>query len=367
MLYRPQNNTNSIVLCLTMVIATALCSGNEPAHPDHQKPDRSGYLTFYLENDLFSGTDGNYTNGSRLSYITEAKPAINIPFIQKNLKLFSGDDDSLGWMQKIWGFNGTSNIEYSYGFALTQLMFTPETYETMRAPGGERPYAAWLGVSFSLHARDHNTLNSVELSYGTVGPRAYAQESQDFIHEIIDEDKFRGWDSQIPNEFTFNIIFNQKRRWDLLENNELPLGLKIDGFHETGYAIGNYLTDIHFGAMIRIGWNLPTEYSDPRLSETSHTQKLYNDSFYNQDKWSVYGILGGRGASVFRDITLDGPMFTDFDTGVKKEPFVGEVYAGFGVRRNDWGFDYVHTLRSREFKSQADSQWFGSVAIRKRF
>ena len=58
-------------------------------------------------------------------------------------------------------------------------------------------------------------------------------------------------------------------------------------------------------------------------------------------------------------------MFRDFETGVKKERFVGEVYAGFGVRYNDWECGYVHTLRSKEFKSQNDSQWFGAVAIRK--
>jgi hypothetical protein len=34
-------------------------------------PDREdAYLTFYLDNDLFAGTDSNYTNGVRLSFGT---------------------------------------------------------------------------------------------------------------------------------------------------------------------------------------------------------------------------------------------------------------------------------------------------------
>jgi len=326
----------------------------------------SGYLTFFLENDLFSGTDSNYTNGARLSYITEGKPALNIPFVQKNLRLFSGAEDSVWWMQKVWGFSSADDIEYNYGFALTQLMFTPDTFDTPVSPPGERPYAGWLGVSFSLHARNEHTLNSVEISFGTVGPHAYAQESQDLIHDIIGEEKFEGWDSQIPNEFTLNIIFNQKRRWDLLDDSNLPFGLEIDGFHETGYALGNYLTDIHAGGLIRIGWNLPIEFSDSRLTETAHTQKLYSNGSTNTEDWSVYILFGARGAAIFRDITLDGPMFRDFDTG-KKERFVGEIYAGMGIRYRDWECGYVHTLRSKEFKTQEDPQWFGSVAIRKQF
>lgn len=333
----------------------------------HALTSEGGYLTFYLDNDLFSGTDSNYTNGARVSYITEGKPVINIPFVQRKLKFFSGTDDSAGWMQKFWGFKRQREIEYSYGFALTQMMFTPETLEAPAPPPGERPYAGWLGVGISLHARDSNALNSVEISIGVVGPDSRAQESQDIIHDIWQIDKFQGWDSQIPNEFTLNVTFNQKRRWDLLEDADLPKGLEIDGFHETGYALGNYLTAAHLGATIRVGWNLPVEFSDPRLTLSAHTQKLYSNGNKNENDWSVYALFGARITGIYHDITLDGPVFKNYDTGVDKEHLVGEVYAGFGVRRHDWEFGYVHTYRSKEFKTQNDPQAFGSVAIRKRF
>ena len=39
---------------------------------------------------------------------------------------------------------------------------------------------------FSVHARDHRTLNSVEISLGTVGPHAFAEDTQDYIHDIRD-------------------------------------------------------------------------------------------------------------------------------------------------------------------------------------
>lgn len=327
----------------------------------------SGYVTFFLDNDMFGGTDSNYTNGVRISYITEGKPVINIPFVQKNLKRLSGDPDSVRWMQRLWGFKNPEEVEYSYGFALTQLMFTPETLDALRPPAGERPYAGWLGVGFSLHARDSHALNSIEISFGVVGPHSYAQESQDFIHDLYGIEKFQGWDSQIPEEFTVNVAFNQRRRWDLLDDTGLPFGLEIDGFHETGYALGNYLTAAHVGAMVRVGWNLPVEFSDPRLTSTAHTQKLYSDESINKRAWSLYALVGARAGGILYDITLDGPLFRSFDTGVDKEPWVGELYAGFGVRYKGWEFGYVHTYRTKRFKSQKDPQAFGSIAIRTRF
>ncbi len=156
--------------------------------PAGSLPD-NGYLTFFLDNDLFSGTDQNYTNGVRLSYITEGKPIINIPFIQKNLHRLSGGDYSSAWVNKILGFENPKEVEYSYGFALTQLMYTPRTINTLTPPRGEHPYAGWLGIGFSLHARNAHALHSVEFSLGVVGPYSYAQESQDFIHDQKDVEK----------------------------------------------------------------------------------------------------------------------------------------------------------------------------------
>ena len=44
----------------------------------------------------------------------------------------------------------------------------------------------------------------------------FAEDTQDYIHDIRNLDKFQGWDSQMPNEPTLNIVFNQKRRWQLI-------------------------------------------------------------------------------------------------------------------------------------------------------
>lgn len=246
-------------------------------------------------------------------------------------------------------------------------MFTPTTLTTTSPPPGEHPYVGWTSIGISLHARDEYALNSIELSIGTVGPHAFAEDTQDYIHDIRNIDKFQGWDSQMPNEVTINLFFNQRRRWTELTKLKLPGGLHMDGFHETGYALGTYMTSAHVGFMVRLGWNLPVEFADPRLTPTAHTQKLYAGEKENETDWSFYFIAGARGKAIAHDITLDGPVFRQFDTGVERRPWVLEMYAGFGVRFRDWEFSYVHTTESERFKTQDGSRSFGALAVRKKF
>ena len=363
------NLTLMIVCILSSTFSLALFADDQVLGERSAKTqeEQHSYLTFYYENDLFNGEDANYTSGGRLSYITPGQPAVDIIFIQHTLDFLSGGEDSSELMKSIWGLGDPSKVRYSYGFALTQQMFTPENKFSAEPDPGDRPYVGWLGLGFSVHARDRRTLNSVEISLGTVGPHAFAEDTQDYIHDIRNLDKFQGWDSQMPNEPTLNIVFNQKRRWHLLEDANLPMNLEIDGFHETGVSLGNFLTDIHVGGLIRIGWNLPAEFSDARLTQTAHTQRLFSNGESSGERWSGYVILGARGSAVFHDITIDGPVFRSYDSNIKREPLIGEAYIGFGVRRGNWEFGYVHTYRSKQFESQGDPQGFGSVAIRKQF
>jgi lipid A 3-O-deacylase len=325
-------------------------------------PDRgNAYLTFYLDNDLFGGSDQDYSNGARLSWISGARDPEEFGRLQNALRKLSGDADSLRIFKRLSGFDDPKEVEYNYGFSITQLMFTPEDPQAPEAPPGERPYAGWLGVSLSIHTKDSHAQNSVDLALGTTGKRAYAKQTQDFVHDVRGIDKFEGWDSQIPSEPTLNIYYTQKRRLTFLETEKGDFA--IDGFGEWRLAIGNFRTDTDVGALIRFGWNLPVDFSDPRLLVTAYSHQPFKRGRRRESDWSIYGLAGGRAAAVAHDITLDGPVFENFDTGVKREPLVGEIYAGFGIRYRRVVFSYVHTFRSPEFREQNDGQDFGSLAL----
>ena len=329
-------------------------------------PDRGdAHLSFYLDNDLFAGTDENYTNGVRIAWISGSRDPKQFGVVQRGLRRLTGDVKSLKLFQLVSGFQDLANIEYNYGTSITQLMFTPVDPDAPKSPPGESPYAGWLGLGFSLHAKDAYALNSVELSIGTVGPNAYAEEVQDFVHDLRGLDRFNGWDSQIPNEPTLNLFFSQKRRLTFLESEWGEFA--VDGFGEWGFGLGTFRTDLYLGALTRFGWNLPVDFSDPRLSPTAYSHQPFKTDRRESGPWSLYGLLGFRGSAVAHTITLDGPVFRDFDTDATRRPFIGGLYAGFGVRYGDLKLTYVQTFRSRRFKEQNKGREFGSIAITYRF
>mgnify|MGYP001553124146 FL=1 len=350
-------------LCTTGVLTTA--SADAPK-AFGLLPDRGdAYLSFYLDNDLFAGADDNYTNGVRVSWLSGARDPEYFGAVQRGLRILIGDVDSLRLFQRISGFRDLTNIEYNYGTSITQLMFTPEDPDALESPEGESPYAGWLGSGFSLHAKDAWAINSTELSIGTVGPNSRAREVQDFIHDLKGVDRFKGWSSQIPNEATLNLFYSQKRRMTFLEPEWGKFAL--DGFGDWGIGLGNFRTDLYLGALTRFGWNLPVDFSDPRLSPTAYSHQPFKTDRKEVGRWSFYGLFGFRGSAVAHDVTLDGPVFSHFDTGVTREPFVGDIYAGFGFRYRDLKITYVQTYRSLRFKEQSKGKEFGSIVVSYRF
>lgn len=324
-----------------------------------------GYLTFYLDNDLFAGTDRNYSNGARLSWISESKPLFNFAPGRKTLEKLISEPGGLARFGLLSGFNPDNvrddKLEFNYGLSLTQLMFTPETFDSPVQPLGERRYAGWLGIGFSVHARDEKAINSAEIILGTTGSRSQADEAQDLIHDIRNIERFDGWEDQIPNEVTLDFSFLQKRRAEFLPDG--PKGLRADGLFEWGTRLGTFRTSARLGGFFRVGFNLPGDFSDPRLSALAYSHRYFDSENGGGRDWSAYLLFGLTGSVVLHDATLDGPVFHSFDTGNTREPWVGELFAGFGLRWRVLEFSYVHTWRSREFSAQSGFD-FGSLAIR---
>lgn len=323
-----------------------------------------GNLTFYLDNDLFGNRDQDYTNGARLSWISSNRKMKDIGAVQRALRPFTGDEQSLNGFQMITGFDEPEKILYNYGFSLTQLMFTPEDYESLTQPEGERRYAGWTSLGFSLHTKDDKRLNSIEFMLGILGKHSMAQEVQDFVHDIKDSPKFLGWEDQVPTEVTFDLSFVQKRRLDLGDDSGI---LGMDGFAEWGARLGSFRTTAHIGATLRFGLYLPIDYSDPRLSETAYAHTYFGDEDRDLNPWSLYFMTGFRATGIAHDATLDGPLFKDFETGNTREPFVGEVFAGIGWRIRSVEVSYAHTWRTEEYKEQPGDSNFGTVSVRLQF
>ena len=353
----------SIILIIACTACLAISSTHAQGDPETWK------VVLQFDNDILTGTDRGYTNGVRIGLardLDSEKKAHN--YLQRILYQVTGATFDAFWGEDRLPEN---SLRFSWGIGLTQLMYTPEDFTALNAPVGERPYAGWLGVEFSLSVSDSDSVGGATLSIGMTGENSYAAETQEWVHtNISNSPVFQGWDSQVPGEPTLNLHFDHKETMPLkkmmsfLDPNE-AWPIEFDGYFEWGAAIGNFRTNAYLGSLIRAGYKLPNTYVTPRVQLGSYGQALFAPENTNDASFSFYGFIGLRGTAVLHDITLEGPVFSNFDSGVDIEPFVAELIVGFAARIYGFDISLSQTTRSDEFKGQiGEAHRFGSVMLR---
>lgn len=314
-----------------------------------------------LDNDLFADSDRDYTSGVRIGFVQEI-PAESDKGQRINQRLQDGARKLTNRLRS-FRIPEESELRFARGFGLSQLIFTPDDPQDLQAPEGQRPYAGWLGLEYSLHVKERNLANSLTFTVGTTGDGSFAQETQNWVHRNISNSPlFQGWDSQVPSELTLNLHFDHKQRFRGLLNRNVG-SIEFDGYYEFGASLGNYRTDAYIGGLARVGYRLPSNFSTPRVQLGSFGQQLFHADDGVGNKPSVFLFGGVRAVAVAHDITLDGPLFRDFNGAVESETLVGELLYGFGIKYRNIDLVLSQTLRSDEFIGQSNSQRFGSVMI----
>jgi lipid A 3-O-deacylase len=326
----------------------SLAFAETPSFADFPDEADSSFAV-YFENDIFGGSDRDYSNGVRFALLSRS-------YSEEEAKLESGPFPIFPKVSEFLSFDSPANFEYHYGVSATQLIFTPNNWRASTQPFDERRYAGWLGLGFAAQAVSENHLNSLEFIVGTVGPNSLAETSQDFVHGLRDIEKFSGWDEQIPNEVTLDLEFDQKWRRILYE--EGPRGFQIDQVNDWGLRLGTFRTLASAGSSFRFGYDLKSEFADPRISSTAYPFQR------SADDCSIYGLIGTNIRAVAHDATLDGPLFRDFETGNEREAFVAQLSLGLGISYQSCQISYTHTFSSREYSEQQHHGEYGTILIR---
>ena len=317
-------------------------------------------LNLYFENDLFSETDQNYTNGIRASwvspnvdnYLKDERLPEWVRDVSPYLPLFDPSDDS------------AQKVERNVVLTLGQQIYTPEDIDRYSVDPNDRPYAGWLYGGIAYHSRTRDKMNTAELNLGVVGPLALGEEAQDLVHSIRGFQKFNGWDNQLKNEPGFQLVYEHKNR--IFKSRLSPL-FEYDTILHAGGSLGNVATYLNGGAEFRFGWNLPQDFGTAALrSGGDNSAPGLGDGRYqrgSRDKnLGVHAFISMDGRWVLRDIFLDGNTFRDSHS-IDKEPLVGEAAFGIAALYRGWKLSFARVHRSREFEGQPEGHAFGSLSL----
>lgn len=298
----------------------------------------SGELSILFENDVFFRTDRYYTNGVALVWAPANTPAP-------------------GWIARIarwipW-FPDDGFIHHGYAFG--QNMFTPTDIKIANPSPDDRPYAGWLYGTAGGAVETGRQLDVFTITAGVVGPASRAEQTQKFVHKIVDAPKPQGWDTQLRNEP--GIYATYQRSWRELSARTL-LGMDFDVAPHLGGALGNVYTYANAGFTLRYGNNPPRDFGPPRIQPSVPGSAF----FMPTDGFTWYLFISTEERAVARNIFLDGNTFKD-SRSVRKEPFVGDVQWGLVLTLHDYRFSFTDVFRTHEYKSQKHTDHFGSVCV----
>ncbi len=309
-------------------------------------------FSLYLENDYFSGEDGGYTNGLKLTWSSavhkefppHAWPHRWLYPVVKWLPLEKAED--------------RKNITFSIG----QNIYTPQDIEAEDIVEDDRPYAGITYLEMGFHNRREREMDTLELFLGLVGPHSYAEQAQKAVHQVFDDIDPKGWDNQLDDEPVIDIIYEHKKR--MLQSGS-GNGPGYDLILNTGGALGNALTYYNLGVGFRVGLNLPNDFGDFPIKPASSYNAAFDAKdprYLNAHKIGIYVFTSIEGRAVLHNIFLDGNTFTDSHS-VTKKPLVADYAAGIGIIRGRAKVSFAYVIRTKEFETQKDPQQFGTASV----
>jgi hypothetical protein len=190
------------------------------------------YFRICSENDVFQvrkdvKTDRYFTNGLRLEWLGDFGK--KLPTYKLLISLKGGKELN--------------------GFSIGQEMYTPTSIIETKIQYKDRPYAGWLYMGHSLVSTDseHSKKITSSIMLGVMGPLSFAQETQTFVHQIINSPKPLGWGNQIKNDIGINYYTKYETR--LIKQ----LHRNFDLFQTVEGHAGTVTNFIGFGSTLRVG------------------------------------------------------------------------------------------------------------------
>jgi hypothetical protein len=306
----------------------------------------------YLENDLFNGTDSDYTSGVKFSWVSA------------NLQDFLKDPCLPHWVRQFNQFSESlhprGDISRNMVITAGQSMFTPRDRYRTELLRTERPYAGWLYLGLGYNARDELRMDAIEVNLGVVGPAAVAKPSQDSIHDLLGKSRFNGWDNQLRNEPGIQLVAERKRRIASSTGSARP---RFDAINYYGASLGNVKTYLNAGMELRIGNRIPDDFGTSPIRPTGDSNApIGAGNVRHFSTGGVHAFVTAEASVIARDIFLDGNTFVE-SHHVTKKHLVGDIAGGIAWQWPGGKITYAHYIRSKEFVGQEATHGYGSITL----
>lgn len=307
-----------IVTALFLLASFQIFAQKVDNFSSYNKINDSSYFRFHYDNDYFTSTDENYTQGYSFELVLNAlrKNPLNV--------ILLNDADA----------------DQQFGLSLDHIGYTPFSIGSPEIQLGDRPFAsAILLKSFKINTnskRKSRLISAIRL--GIIGPAAFGKEMQVGIHKATGNTIPQGWQNQIKNDAVVN--------YEVIYQKEIA-------------AISNYFT-LQYEASANVG-TLNTNVSGSLVAMAG----ILNNPFLNERKrkFQLYIFSKPQVNFIGYDATLQGGLlnrkspYTISSSNIER--FVGQHNFGVVVQTKTLYFEYTTTDSTKEFSTGKAASWGG--------
>jgi lipid A 3-O-deacylase len=277
-----------------------------------------GYFHYMYENDLFTGTDRYYTQGSVVEFM---HPSLERSPISKLLiKIYHPQD-----------------VDHFIYFR--QDVFTPKSILNKTLDSTDRPYAGSFYFTQKAVSKNHFANLTTSLDIGILGPAALGEQMQKFIHAHTRNAEPIGWENQVANTPIIN--------YDLWYERALIIPRGFELMFQAGGKAGMLYTNAEAGLKIRFG------KMNPYFLKLKPTQ---------QAKWELFATASGTARYVQYNAVIEGvPWAKSIHvlTADKIERMVYKLDFSVNFFYKRLGLAYTSSFITPEFKGGLPHGWGG--------
>lgn len=304
----------------------------------------AGTLNVAWDNDIVVIKDRGYTNGMRLSWLSNSAES------QPNN---SGVADRLKpYMSHLPGFK---QLEFTgqnaWSLSLQQTIVTPEDIEKNPPDYNDLPFMGYTSLDAHYYRWTYKTIMGYGVSLGVVGRESGAESTQRWFHKMIGSDKPRGWDQQLGTYWQGGTYFQFGHRFLLPDAGSLEQ--EVMGLGQL--SLHTYRSGTQLSGSWRLGKNLPRNFVPDyaSLSSTIGLPGMFED---DASGWAIFAsIMGEWVAHSFLDTKAE-PYRYD------QERLVLHGGVGASLHGKNWQLALAFRASTDQESTHDDALTFGTLS-----
>ena len=237
-------------------------------------PSAASTFGFSLDNDFFLGLDRHYTNGLRLSWLSDARRS----------DADCGVDSGLCALPGISG----AHRQQAWSVALQQMMVTPEDISRTTPNYNDLPYVGFTHLDLGFYGWSDRLLTGYGLRLGVVGQASGAKNSQQFIHRLIGSRQPEGWDQQLGPATIGGVYAFQSRQ---LYRQDLGAGYAWAAHFAYGVDINNFIAAAKMAGFVSFGHHMTMRFIPDFTGLSVGAAMIGNTEGSERTGWSVFAGL----------------------------------------------------------------------------